>query len=347
MSAALDTRAVEAWLTGRLPGFRGPVAAEKTAVGQSNPTYVLTAGSGRYVLRRKPSGALLKSAHAVDREFRVIAALQGSAVPVPEALILCDDEGVIGSMFYIMSYVEGRTFLDPRLPELAAPERAAVFDDMNRVLACLHGVDVAAAGLSDFGRPGSYFARQFARWTGQYRASETGPVPELETLMDWLAAHEPADDGEVALVHGDWRLDNLRYRPAEPRVAAVLDWELSTLGHPLADLGYQLMQWRLPSGGQLGGLGGVDRSALGLPSDAAYVEAYARRRGRSALPDLTYAIAFAFFRLAAIIQGVKRRAIDGTASNPEAGLRMGELVPRLARLALDMLEEAGRAGQPV
>ncbi|MEM9048495.1 MAG: phosphotransferase family protein [Pseudomonadota bacterium] len=325
------------YLSAHLPGFAGPVTAEKTATGQSNPTFVLTAPSGRYVLRRKPPGTLLKSAHAVDREFRVIAALQGSAVPVPQALHLCTDDSVIGAMFYVMGFVPGRTFMDPRLPALSAEARTAAYDDMNRCLAALHAVDIAAAGLSDFGKPGSYFARQTGRWAGQYRASQTEAIPAMEETIAWLEANIPPDDGQVALVHGDWRIDNLRYAPETPHVVAVLDWELSTLGHPLADLGYQLMQWRMPPGEPGRGLEGVDRAALGIPTDAAYLEAYAARRGLSAIPDMTFCLAFSFFRMAAILQGVKKRALDGNASNPEAGLRLGSFVPLFAERALEVV----------
>jgi aminoglycoside phosphotransferase (APT) family kinase protein len=331
---------LEPWLAAHVPGFRGPVAAEKTATGQSNPTFVLDAASGRYVLRRKPPGVLLKSAHAVDREFRVISALQGSTVPVPPALVLCEDEDVIGAMFYVMGFVPGRTFMDPRVPGVTPGDRAAIYDDMNRCLAALHSVDLAAAGLSGFGRPGSYFARQTARWAGQYRASATEDIPQMEAVIAWLEANLPPDDDATTLVHGDWRIDNLRFAPDAPRVVAVLDWELSTLGHPLADLGYQLMQWRMPPGEPGRGLEGVDRAALGIPSDEAYVEAYARRRGLTALPDMTYCLAFSFFRMAAILQGVRKRALDGNASNPEAGLRLGAFVPEFARRALAVIETA-------
>ncbi|HEU0221356.1 MAG TPA: phosphotransferase family protein [Paracoccaceae bacterium] len=340
-AAQLDIAAVERHLGAHLPGFRGPLAAEKTPTGQSNPTFILTSPSGRYVLRRKPPGQLLKSAHAVDREFRVISALQGSAVPVPRIHLLCEDESVIGSMFYVMAFVPGRTLMDPRTPGLSAEERSAVFDDMNRVLAALHSVDVAAVGLADFGRPGNYFARQTSRWTGQYRASETETLPEMEALIGWLEANMPADDGRVALVHGDWRIDNLRYHESQPKVAAVLDWELSTLGHPLADLGAQLMQWRMPAGEPLRGLEGVDRRALGIPSDRDYVETYAKRAGLATLPDLTFCLAFSFFRMGAILQGVKKRALDGNASNPEQGLKMGANVPLYARKALEVIAGGG------
>jgi aminoglycoside phosphotransferase (APT) family kinase protein len=338
----LDLAAVERFLAARLPGFRGPLEAEKTAIGQSNPTFVMTAGSGRLVLRRKPPGPLLKSAHAVEREYRVMAALAGSGVPVPKALLLCEDEGVIGSVFFVMEYLPGRTIMDPRVPGVAVEHRKALYDDMNRVLAALHSVDIAAAGLGDFGRPGNYFARQTSRWTGQYRASETETIPEIENVIAWLDAHMPAEDGRVALVHGDWRIDNLRFHETEPRIAGVLDWELSTLGHPLADLGAQLMQWRMPPGDPGRGLAGVDRAALGIPSDEEYVATYARRSGFGTVPDLTFCLAFSLFRMAAILQGVKKRGLDGNASNPEAAARMGAHVPLFAREALKVIA-GGRA----
>ncbi|MEL6233174.1 MAG: phosphotransferase family protein [Pseudomonadota bacterium] len=340
MSDLLPLDRLTPYLEAHLPGFAGPVQAEKTATGQSNPTFILTTPGGRFVLRRKPPGALLKSAHAVDREFRVISALGDSDVPVPAALHLCADDEVIGAMFYVMEFMPGRTFMDPRLPELAAEERDAAYDAMNRCLAALHSVDITARGLEEFGKPGSYFARQTGRWAGQYRASQTEELAAMDELIAWLEANMPEDDGQVALVHGDWRIDNLRYAPDAPEVVAVLDWELSTLGHPLADLGYQLMQWRMPPGEPGRGLDGVDRAALGIPSDAEYLERYARRRGLADIPDMTFCLAFSFFRMAAILQGVKKRALDGNASNPEAGLRLGSFVPLFAGRALEIIAKA-------
>ncbi|MFN3146812.1 MAG: phosphotransferase family protein [Paracoccaceae bacterium] len=333
-AAQLDLDAVAAWMAAHVPGFAGPLTAEKFATGQSNPTFRLTAASGAYVLRRKPPGTLLKSAHAVDREFRVQAALAGSAVPVARMFALCEDEAVIGTAFYVMAHVDGRSFVDPRLPDLSAQDRAHVFDEMNRVLAAIHSVDIDAAGLSDFGPEGNYYARQIDRWTRQYRASETGNIPAMEELIDWLAGTQPADDGRRTLVHGDYRLDNLLFARGRPDCVAVLDWELSTLGHPFADLAATLMQWRLPPGDEGRGLDGVDRAAFGLPSDAAFVEAYCARTGLPGIERMGFYLAFAFFRMAAILQGVKRRALDGNASNPERGLAMGALVPRFAELGL-------------
>lgn len=333
-AAQLDLDAVAAWMAGHVPGFSGPLTAEKFATGQSNPTFRLAAASDAYVLRRKPPGTLLKSAHAVDREFRVQAALAGTDVPVARMFALCEDEAVIGTAFYVMAHVDGRNFVDPRLPDLSAQDRAHVFDEMNRVLAAIHSVDIDAVGLSGFGPQGNYYARQIDRWTRQYRASETGTVPAMEELIDWLAGTQPDDDGRRTLVHGDYRLDNLLFARGCPDCVAVLDWELSTLGHPFADLAATLMQWRLPPGDEGRGLDGVDRAALGIPTDAAFVEAYCARTGLPGIERMGFYLAFAFFRMAAILQGVKRRALDGNASNPERGLAMGALVPRFAELGL-------------
>ncbi|QIE56372.1 phosphotransferase family protein [Pikeienuella piscinae] len=340
-AARIDLEAVGAYLTRNLPGFEGPLTAEKTATGQSNPTFILKAGSGDYVLRRKPPGQLLKSAHAVDREFRVITALNGTDVPVPKAHLLCEDESVVGAMFYVMDRVPGRIIFDPAVPGVSVEHRAAMYDDMNRVLAALHMVDYEAVGLGDFGRPGGYFARQLSRWTKQYRASETETIPDMEALIRWLEAETPDDDDRTSIVHGDYRIDNLIYHPTEPRVVAVLDWELSTLGHPIADLAYQRMQGRLPPGEVGRGLAGVDRKALGIPSEDEYVEMYMKRTGITAIPELTFATAFGFFRICAILQGVKKRGIDGNASNPEAAMRMGDKIPGMARLGIECVEREG------
>lgn len=337
---ALDTEAVARWLTAHLPGFRGPLTAQKFPGGQSNPTYRLTAASGEYVLRRKPPGTLLKSAHAVDREFRVQKALAGSEVPVPDMLVLCEDDAVIGAAFYVMAHVPGRNVEDPRLPGLGAAERAAIFQEMNRVLAAIHTVDVAAVGLSDYGRPGNYYRRQIDRWTGQYRASETDHIPAMEALMTWLDANAPPDDGRVSLVHGDFRLDNLIFDAASPQCRAVLDWELSTLGHPFADLAQVLMQWGRPPGDAGRGLAGVDRAALGIPSDAAFVEAYCARTGLPGIERFGFYLAFAHFRLAGILQGVKKRALQGNASNPARALALGAHIPAIAAAGLAAAQDA-------
>ncbi|MDU8909875.1 phosphotransferase family protein [Aestuariicoccus sp. MJ-SS9] len=331
--AAIDR--VTAWIEARVPGVSGPLTARKFDVGQSNPTYLLQGPSGAYVLRRKPPGVLLKSAHAVDREFRVQSALAATGVPVPRMLALCEDDSVIGSMFYVMEHVAGRNIADPSIPDAAPAERRAIMAEMNRVLAAIHEVDVEAVGLSDFGPPGNYYARQLARWTKQYRASETEPIAAMDRLMEALARDMPEDDGQRTLVHGDYRIDNLLFAQDGPDCVAVLDWELSTLGHPYADLAGVVMQWQLPPGTEGRGLAGLDRAALGLMSDAEFVDAYCARRGIRPIRGFGYYVAFAFFRMAAILQGVKKRALDGNASNPDKALRLGAFVPRFAELGLE------------
>lgn len=333
----LDTVALGAYLSQTVDNFAGPLTAKKFDSGQSNPTWLIETARQKYVLRMKPPGTLLKSAHAIEREYCVMQALAGSSVPVPRVLVLCEDATVLGAAFYVMSHVEGRIFWDPALPGLQPAERTAIYDAMNAALAALHGVDAEKAGLADFGRPGNYFARQIARWCEQYRASETGTLADMDALMAWLPANMPPDDGRSAIVHGDWRIDNMIFAPHEPKLLAVLDWELSTLGHPVADLAYQCMQWRLPHAGDFRGLDGVDRGALGIPDEAAYVAAYCRRCGLQGIEHWTFYLAFSFFRLAAILQGVKKRALTGNASNPERGLKMGAAVPVLARLAQDLI----------
>lgn len=333
----LHTARLGPFLAERIAGFGRLVSAEKFAGGESNPTFLLRTDTGAYVLRRKPAGQLLKSAHAVDREFRVMAALAGTGVPVPRVHLLCEDESIIGSVFYVMEFLQGRIFWDATLPDLSRGERGAVYDAMNATLAALHSVDPAAVGLGDFGRPGSYFARQVSRWSQQYRASETTPVPDMNSLIAWLERSIPPDDGQVSLVHGDYRLDNMMFAPDAPRVIALLDWELSTLGHPFADLAYQCMQWRLPAEGAFTGLGDLDRRAHGLPTEEEYVARYCERRGISGIPDWNFYLAFSFFRLAAILQGVHKRALDGSASNPERGIRLGETVPILAAMAAGLI----------
>lgn len=335
----LDTERLSAYLEANVAGFKGPMTAEKFAGGQSNPTFRIKAASGEYVLRRQPPGKLLKSAHAVDREFRVMSALAESAVPVPEMYHLCEDREVIGSLFYIMEFCQGRILWDAALPEVDREQRAAMYDEMNRVLAALHDVDLEACGLTDYGKPGNYFERQIGRWTKQYRAAEMQPIQPMEELMIWLAEHRPADDGQVSLVHGDYRLDNMMWHPDQPKVIAVLDWELSTLGHPLADLAYQCMQLRMPpQGGNLRGLGGRDRHELGLPTEQEYVAAYCQRRGITHVDHWEFYLAFSFFRLAAIIQGVAKRALDGNASNKDAAGH-ADLVEPLAAMAMKIIHE--------
>ncbi len=311
-----DRARLEQWLAAQVPQYRGPSRLVAFEGGQSNPTFRLDAASGRYVLRRKPMGALLASAHAVDREFRVLRALAGSAVPVPHVHALCEDTSVIGSAFYVMDHVEGRVLWDARLPGMTPAERRAVYASMNATIAALHGIDPASVGLEGFGRPGNYLARQIARWTMQYRASETTPIEAMDRLIDWLPRHIPAFDA-TAIVHGDFRLDNLLLHPTEPRVVAVLDWELSTLGHPLADFAYHLMAWRLTPE-LFRGLAGADLAALGIPGEAAQVAEYCRRTGQPVPADLDVYIGFSMFRIAAIMQGIMKRALDGTAASQEA-----------------------------
>lgn len=333
----LDLAALGTELGQAIPGFGALESATKFSDGQSNPTYLLTAGDHRYVLRAKPPGQLLASAHQVDREFRVLKALHGSAVPVPQALYLSPEQSSIGRMFYVMSHVDGRILWDPALPDETVESRRAIYDAMNRVLASLHSVDVDAVGLGDFGRPGSYFERQIARWAKQYRASETEKLEDMDWLIDWLENHESGDDGQVALVHGDYRIDNMIFSHGGAEVLAVLDWELSTLGHPLADLAYQCMQWRLPNKGNFRGIGGLDREALGLPMEAEYVRTYCDRRGIPVPQNWVFALAFSFFRIGAIIQGVVKRAHDGNASNPEKARQLAAAVPIVARMARDLV----------
>jgi aminoglycoside phosphotransferase (APT) family kinase protein len=333
--SALDLAAVEAWARAHVPGFAGPVEAQKISGGQSNPTYRLITPGKAYVLRRKPPGVLLKSAHAVDREFRVQRALAGSAVPVARVHALCEDEGVIGSAFYIMDLVEGVSFDQPSLPELGSEARDRVMDEMNRVLAAIHEVDIEAAGLSDYGPPGHYCQRQTDRWTKQYRATQTEDLPDMEALMLWLQDNMPADDGQRRLVHGDYRLDNLLFAPDGSTLRAVLDWELSTLGHPYADLAAVIMQWSMPATPEGRGLAGVDRAGLGLWSDQKFIDRYCARRGIAGIGDFGFYLAFSFFRMAAILQGVKHRALGGNAADPERGLKLGEYVPQFARAGLE------------
>lgn len=337
MTEESDLTNVGPYLETHVAGFEHLQKVEKFSDGQSNPTYLLTAASGRYVLRRQPTGKLLKSAHAVDREFRVIDALTDSAVPVPMALHLCTNRDVIGCLFYVMSYEEGRVFWNPTLSECAPEERSKIYTEMSRVLADLHNVDLHAVGLEDFGKPGDYFERQVNRWTQQYRLSETTPLPSMDRLIEWLPANLPEDDGQVSLVHGDYRLDNIIFHSTKPTVRAVLDWELSTLGHPYADLAYQCMQLRIGHDEVAPGLGGLDRRALGIPSEADYVADYCRRRALKQIPNWDYYLVFSFFRLAAILQGVLKRAIDGNASSGKA-LDYGSLAPRLAAKAIELID---------
>ncbi len=336
----ISVSALAPWLEANVAGFRGLERVEKFAAGQSNPTYLLTAQSGRYVLRAKPAGKLLPSAHMVEREFRVMAALAPTNVPVARMLALAEDgQSPIGRAFFIMEHLDGRLFWDPALPELEAGARGRIYRAMGRLLADLHMLDPARIGLADYGKPGNYFARQTARWAGQYRASAPEPRPQMERLIDWLEVNMVADDGQVALVHGDYRLDNIMFCRDREEVLGLLDWELSTLGHPLADLAYQCMQWRLPHGGGMRGLGGLDRAALGLPDEREYVAAYAARRGIETPENWPFYLAFAFFRLTAILEGVVARARAGNASNPAKAREYEAAIPQLLALASEVIGE--------
>ena len=332
----LPVDALATYLEAHVPGFRGPLTATKFKGGQSNPTYRIDAASGTSVLRRKPPGPLLPSAHAVDREFRVLQALHGTAVPVAQPLHLCTDDAVIGSMFYLMSYVDGRILWDPSLPDMTPAQRGDIYLGIIDAMAALHTVDPAAVGLADYGKPGGYFERQLKRWGEQYRASETRPIAAMDELIARLPARCPADDGSVALAHGDFRIDNLMFHPTEPRVIAIVDWELSTLGHPLADLGYFCMALRLPRNPALPGLAGLDRAALGIPDEAALLARYSQLTGRPIPADWPFVLAFSFFRLAAIAQGVAKRAEQGNASSEQA-VQAGRMTEMLANLGLDVL----------
>ena len=332
-----DLAVLEPYLEAHVEGFRGPIEIEKFAGGQSNPTFRIDAASGTYVLRRQPPGELLKSAHAVDREFRVMAALRDTAVPVPEVYHLCEDREVIGSMFYVMAFCDGRIFWDAAIPEVGRDDRSAIYDEMLRALANLHAVDVAAVGLGDYGKPGNYFARQYGRWSSQYRASELEPIQPMEELIAWLDGNIPDDDGRVTLVHGDFRLDNVVFANDAPRAVALLDWELSTLGHPFADLGYYCMQLRMPQDvGGMSGLRGKDLAALGIPDEKTCVARYCELAGVDHIDNFSFYVAFSFFRLAAIIQGVAKRAAEGNASSERAA-ELGKFVQPIAGLALEAI----------
>ena len=329
----IDAGRLEDYLKNSMEGFHGPLEIEQFKGGQSNPTYRITAGGKRYALRRKPPGKLLPSAHAVDREYRVMAALAGTDVPVARTYALCEDEAVIGTAFYVMQHVEGRILWDPTLPGMTRELRAAHYDELNRVIAALHAVDYAAIGLADFGRTGSYIARQVARWSKQYRASETEQIEAMDRLMAWLPGAIPPGD-ETTIVHGDYRLDNVIFHPTEPRVLAVLDWELSTLGHPLSDFAYQVMAWRL-SPEQFRGLEGFDLAALGIPTEDEYVAASCRRTGRGAIPHWEFYLIFNMFRIAAILHGVLARALQGNAASQNA-VETGSRARLVADVAWDM-----------
>src|SRR5438105_9947244 len=323
---AFDIAALQAYLQATLDGFSGPLTVEQFKGGQSNPTYKLITPGASYVMRAKPGPAakLLPSAHAIDREFTVMRALHATDVPVPKMLVLCEDEAIIGRAFYVMEFMQGRVLWDQALPEMDKAGRAAIYDEMNRVIAALHNVDVKAAGLEGYGKPGNYFDRSIGRWSKQYIASITDPIAEMDRLMEWLPAHMPAsarDDSQASVVHGDSRHDNLVFHPTEPRVLAVLDWELSTIGHPLADFSYHCMSWHIPHT-MSRGIGGLDISGLGIPDERQYVRRYCERTGRGdpdgVMADWNFYMAYNLFRMAGILQGIARRVVDGTASSTQA-----------------------------
>ena len=319
--APFDLAALESYLAAHIEGFRGPITVTRFKGGQSNPTYLLATPERQYVMRAKPApvAQLLPSAHAVEREFRLQSALAGGAVPVARMHCLCEDEAVIGRAFYVMDFVEGRIFWEQSLPDMSPSERGALYTELNRVIAELHKVDFAALGLADYGKAGNYFARQIDRWTRQYRASETGGIEAMDRLIAWLPQHIPQEaDPQVSLVHGDYRIDNVIFHPTQPRILAVIDWELSTLGHPLADFAYHLMNWHIVPGGAMRGLGGLDLPALGIPTESDYIAAYECSVGRPVTGDWNFYLAYNLFRLAAILQGIAKRVEEGTASSPQA-----------------------------
>ena len=335
----LPLKELEHYLGSRMQGMGEILAADKFAGGQSNPSYQLKTTSGSYVLRTQPPGKLLKSAHQVNREYRVMQALATSQVPVPQMFHLADEDNPLGRQFFVMEFLEGRVLWDPALDGHDTAERTALYTELCRVLAAIHSVDLEAVGLSDYGRPGNYFGRQIGAWTRNYRASVDTPDAGVERLIAWLEQHMPEDDGQVSLVHGDYRLDNVMFHREQAQAIGVLDWELSTLGHPMADLAYQCMQWRLPADGGMRGLGGVDRAALGIPSEEEYLAMYCQQRGIALPESWSFYIAFSFFRLAAILQGVYKRYQDGNASNPETAVKYGKTVPVLVELALQEIDQ--------
>lgn len=335
-----DIASLARWMSDHIAGFAGPLQVEQFKGGQSNPTYRLVTPGKAYVLRRKPPGPILKGAHAVDREAKVLAALGSTGFPVAHVHGLCSDETVIGTPFYVMDMVEGRIFWDATVPGVGNAERAAIFDAMNAVIARLHGVDFKAIGLGDYGRAGNYFARQIARWSGQYLAdSDAGRDDRMDRLIVWLEANIPQDDDATSIIHGDFRIDNIIFAPEEPRVLAVLDWELSTLGHPGADFAYHAMMYRMPPH-IVAGLAGRDSAGTGIPCEQEYLEAYCARAGLTGMPGYDYYMAFNFFRLAAIFHGIKGRVIRETAASAQAKVRVA-ILPELIALAWDQAVAAG------
>jgi aminoglycoside phosphotransferase (APT) family kinase protein len=328
-----DVDALAAYLSAHIPAFPdGELAVEQFKGGQSNPTFKLSAGDRHYVLRTKPGPAarLLPSAHAIDREYRVMDALHKAGFPAPRQYLLCNDESVIGRAFFVMEFIEGRVLWDQSLPGMTPAERSAIYDELNRVIARLHTIDYAAIGLADYGKPGNYFARQIERWTRQYQASATEPIEAMDQLIAWLPQHIPAGEA-TSIVHGDFRLDNMIFHPTEPRILAVLDWELSTLGHPLADFSYHCMSWHIAPG-QFRGIAGLDLEALGIPSQEQYIATYCARTGATIRPeDFNFYLAYNMFRLAGIMQGIMKRYVDGTASSAQA-LQNGKAARPMAEL---------------
>ena len=344
---AFDIEALSAWLVQNLDGFKGPLTVEMFKGGQSNPTYKLVTPSQSYVMRAKPGpvAKLLPSAHAVEREFKVMSGLAGTDVPVPRMYCLCEDESIIGRAFYVMEFKQGRVLWDQSLPGMSNAERAAIYDEMNRVIAALHSVKFAERGLTDYGKPGNYFERQIGRWSKQYVASITQPIPEMDKLMEWLPAHMPAsarDASMVSIVHGDYRLDNIMFDATEPRAIAVLDWELSTLGHPLADFSYHCMSWHI-SGATFRGIGGLDHKSLGIPTESEYIRKYCERTGlttpEALAPDWNFYQAYNLFRMAAILQGIAKRVETGTASSEQA-VASGRGARPMAEMAWQFAQKA-------
>ncbi|MEJ0044945.1 MAG: phosphotransferase [Rhodospirillales bacterium] len=337
-----DEAALARYLAQHVEGYSGTLTVEQFKGGQSNPTYRLTAGGKQYAMRAKPGPAakLLPSAHAVDREFRVITALAQAGIPVPRTYCLCEDESVIGRAFYIMDCVAGRVLWQQSLPGFSNAARAAIFDEMNRVIAALHSVDYVKIGLADYGKPGNYFERQIGRWTKQYRASETEKIEAMDNLIDWLPKNIPAGE-ETSIVHGDYRMDNMVFHETEPRILAILDWELSTLGHPLADFSYHCMSWHIPEQ-QFRGIGGIDLKALGIPTEEEYVAAYCKRTGRSGIANWDFYLAYNMFRIAGILQGIMGRVVDGTAASRHA-VEAGKRARPMAELGWAVVERMQRA----
>eukprot|EP01031_Cornospumella_fuschlensis_P043905 gene43905-53681_t len=343
-----DVTALDSWLQGHLPGYAGPLEVEMFKGGQSNPTYKLNTPGKSYVMRAKPGpvAKLLPSAHAVEREFAVMQGLHGTDVPVPQMYCLCEDEAIIGRAFYVMEFVAGRVLWDQSLPDLSNAQRGEIYNEMNRVISALHTVKFADRGLSSYGKPGNYFERQIGRWSKQYLASITEPNPAMDSLLEWLPTHIPAsarDESEVGIVHGDYRMDNVVFHPTEPRIIAVLDWELSTLGHPLADFSYHCMSWHIQTSGAARGLGGKDLVELGIPSEREYVQRYCERTGRAdvgtVMADWNFYMAYNMFRISAIVQGIAKRVVDGTASSAQAKETAKSAKP-LAELAWSFAQKA-------